>query len=94
MEYQTVRYEQGSKDGLCTGCCPSEVAPDRCLGGHDVCGEWSDDHSCENQSPVWKTYYLAYTEDNIDLPRRKIPKSGMATCSVWPNGYGTIKCLW
>jgi|GEM_PF-2483099 len=26
--------------------------------------------------------------------KKRIPKKGMVICSVWPNGFGIIKCLW
>ena len=67
MEAQTVRYHQGDGYyGLCNACCPHDAAPNRCLGGHEVnCGTWSDDHSCENQTPIWKTNYLGFTGNKI-----------------------------
>ena len=69
MEKQTVRYYQDDRDGyygLCNACCPSDVSPDRCLGGHqNGCGTWSADHSCENQTPIWKPYYVAFSDNRI-----------------------------
>jgi hypothetical protein len=73
MEKQTVRYYQDDRDGyyrLCGACCPSDVAPHRCLGGHqNGCGTWSADHSCENQTPIWKPYYVAFSDNRIVCPR-------------------------
>ena len=65
MEAQTVRYHQG--DGyreLCGACCNSWSTPVRCLGGRDVCGGGDDDtHSCENKTPIWKTYYVTFSKN-------------------------------
>ena len=73
MEQQTVRYYQDDRDGyyrLCSACCPSDVKPHRCLGGHqNGCGTWSADHSCENQTPIWKPYYVAFSDNRIVCPR-------------------------
>ena len=71
MEAQTIRYHQGDGyNGLCNACCPSDTAPHRCLGGHEYsCGTWSEDHSCENQTPIWKTNYLSFTGNKIVCSR-------------------------
>ena len=65
MEAQTVRYHQG--DGyreLCGACCNSWSTPVSCLGGRDVCGGGDDDtHSCENKTPIWKTYYVTFSKN-------------------------------
>ena len=68
MEAQTIRYHQGDGySGLCGACCPNNAAPNRCLGGHEVnCGTWSEDHSCENQTPIWKTNYLGFDGKRIN----------------------------
>ena len=63
MEAQTVRYHQGDGyNGLCNACCNSWTSPSRCLGGKEYCNLGNDDdtHSCENQTPIWKTYYLTF----------------------------------
>ena len=72
MEVQTVRYHQGDKgttdlEYLCKACCSSDTPPHRCLGGHpdDSCGTWDVDHSCENQTPIWKTNYLSFSGTRI-----------------------------
>ena len=60
MEAQTVRYHQGDGDlGLCSACCGYGYALNRCLGGHNSCGSYDVDQSCETQSPVWKNFYPA-----------------------------------
>ena len=70
MEAQTVRYHQGDAEGgnyLCKACCSSDTKPHRCLGGHpsDSCGAWDVDHSCENQTPIWKPTYLTFDSNRI-----------------------------
>ena len=58
MLVQTVRFHQG--DGYrknCEACCCAGRALTRCLGGHDECGDYYDDQSCETQSPVWKQWF-------------------------------------
>jgi len=71
MEQQTVRYHQGAGYwDLCHACCPSDTCPHRCLGGHEYsCGTWSVDHSCENQTPIWKTTYLSFGDNRIVCSR-------------------------
>ena len=67
-ESQIVRYHQGddSNYGLCSGCCSSEASPNRCLGGHYNCGGYDDvDHSCENQTPIWKSYFPTFKDKRI-----------------------------
>ena len=73
MEEQTVRYHQGdsgtSTEYLCDACCSSDVLPYRCLGGHYTCGNWDTDNSCENQTPIWKTNFLAFSSNRITCQR-------------------------
>ena len=93
MEAQTVRghMTDGYRE-LCSACCGG-YSLSRCLGGHDVCGDYEVNQSCETQSPVWKNWYPSWWDGfircryvyYIDYNRFKYAKVGKVSSpqDVW-----------